>query len=162
MNNTPKNQGQQQPNTGKQKRRQSINKVQLLGNVGQDPEIIMKGDRVIASFSLAVDRSYYDKNTGQLVEGVNWIPVVGYNKVAETIRDYVKKGQQIQIVDGRLHQSTFVDQKTGQNRYSFSVIIERLLFMGGRKEQGEQGSPHEDLPHPVDDFDPDFDDDIPM
>lgn len=155
------------PNNGqtpqkRTKRRQSINMVQLLGNVGGDPTITLKGDRVIASFSLAVDKSYNDSQTGELIERVNWIDIVAYGRTAETVRDYVKRGMQLQIVQGRLDYNEYLNADQ-QKRSSLQVIADRILFMGSsRRDNSTEDSSGNYESDPRADLENHIPDDIPM
>ena len=104
------------------------NKVQLIGRLGNDPEIITFEDGgKMAKFSLATDESYKDKN-GQKVERTFWHSIVVKNGLVNVIEDYVIKGQEIAI-EGRLTNRSWED-KEGNKRYSTEVAVNELLMLG--------------------------------
>ncbi|MDC1324661.1 single-stranded DNA-binding protein [Flavobacteriaceae bacterium] len=102
------------------------NKVQLIGRLGQDPEIITFEDGgKMAKFSLATDESYKDKN-GQKVERTFWHSIVVKNGLVNVVENYVSKGQEIAI-EGRLTNRSW-DDKDGNKRYSTEVVVNELLM----------------------------------
>jgi len=102
------------------------NKVQLIGRLGQDPEIITFEDGgKMAKFSLATDESYKDKN-GQKVERTFWHSIVIKNGLVNVVENYVTKGQEIAI-EGRLTNRSW-DDKDGNKRYSTEVVVNELLM----------------------------------
>ena len=102
------------------------NKVQLIGRLGQDPEIITFEDGgKMAKFSLATDESYKDKN-GQKVERTFWHSIVVKNGLVNVVENYVTKGQEIAI-EGRLTNRSW-DDKDGSKRYSTEVVVNELLM----------------------------------
>ena len=103
------------------------NKVQLIGRLGQDPEIVNfpNGDR-IAKFSLATDDSYKDKD-GKKVERTYWHNVVVSGGLVKVVEQYVSKGQEI-AVEGKLTNRTWED-KNGQKRYFTEVQCTELLLL---------------------------------
>ncbi|WP_027879170.1 MULTISPECIES: single-stranded DNA-binding protein [Mesoflavibacter] len=103
------------------------NKVQLIGRLGQDPEIITFNDgNKMAKFSLATDDSYKDKN-GNKVERAYWHNIVVKNGLVKVVEDYVTKGQEIAI-EGKLTNRTWED-KEGNKRYVTEVICNELLML---------------------------------
>jgi len=102
------------------------NKVQLIGRLGQDPEIITFEDGgKMAKFSLATDESYKDKNR-QKVERTFWHSIVVKNGLVNVVENYVTKGQEIAI-EGRLTNRSW-DDKDGNKRYSTEVVVNELLM----------------------------------
>ena len=102
------------------------NKVQLIGRLGQDPEIITFEDGgKMAKFSLATDESYKDKN-GQKVERTFWHSIVVKNGLVNVVENYVNKGKEIAI-EGRLTNRSW-DDKDGNKRYSTEVVVNELLM----------------------------------
>ena len=102
------------------------NKVQLIGRLGNDPEIITFEDGgKMAKFSLATDESYKDKN-GQKVERTFWHSIVVKNGLVNVVENYVTKGQEIAI-EGRLTNRSW-DDKDGNKRYSTEVVVNELLM----------------------------------
>lgn len=103
------------------------NKVQLIGRLGQDPEIITFGDGAkMAKFSLATDDSYKDK-MGNKVERTNWHNVVVRNGLVKVVENYVNKGQEI-AVEGKLTSRSY-ETKDGETRYITEIICNELLML---------------------------------
>ena len=103
------------------------NKVQLIGNLGNDPEIItLESGKKLAKFSLATNENYKDKD-GQKQTKTDWHNVVAWNKTVDIIEQYVSKGKEIAI-EGKLSNRSYED-KEGQKRYTSEVIINELLLL---------------------------------
>lgn len=125
----------------------SINKVILLGNVGQDPEIrFMQSGDAVANLSLATSESWKDKTTGEKKEKTEWHRVVVFGKLAEVVRDYVKKGSKIYI-EGALQTRKWQDQ-SGVERYTTEVVLkpfnsELVLLSGGDQQPQPQQNQHQ-------------------
>lgn len=103
------------------------NKVQLIGRLGQDPEIITFEDGgKIARFNLATDDSYKDKN-GNKVERTYWHPVVVKNGLVKVVENYVTKGKEIAI-EGKLTNRSW-DDKDDNKRYVTEVVVNELLML---------------------------------
>jgi len=103
------------------------NKVQLIGRLGQDPEIVTFNDgNKMAKFSLATDDSYKDKN-GNKVERAYWHNIVVKNGLVKVVEEYVTKGQEIAI-EGKLTNRVWED-KDGNKRYVTEVICNELLML---------------------------------
>jgi len=116
----------------------SVNKVILLGNVGKDPEIKATASGVaVATFSIATSERFKDK-TGNWQDRTEWHNLVAYQRTAEIIRDYVKKGAKL-YVEGRLQTSSWDDKTTGQKKYKTEIIVNDLSLLSGRGEGGESG-----------------------
>jgi single-strand DNA-binding protein len=104
------------------------NKVQLIGNLGNDPEIInLDSGKKLAKFSLATNESYKDTN-GEKQTKTEWHNLVAWNKTAELIESYVTKGQEI-AVQGKLTSRSYED-KEGIKKYITEVIVNELLILG--------------------------------
>ena len=104
------------------------NKVQLIGRLGQDPEIITFNDgSKMAKFSLAIDDSYKDKQ-GQKVERTYWHPVVVKNGLVKVVENYVTKGKEVAI-EGKLITRSY-ETKEGEKRFITEVVCSELLMMG--------------------------------
>ena len=117
----------------------SVNKVILLGNVGKDPEIKATASGVaVATFSIATSERFKDK-TGNWQDRTEWHNLVAYQRTAEIVRDYVKKGNKL-YVEGRLQTSSWDDKTTGQKKYKTEIIVNDLSLLSGRGEGGEGGS----------------------
>ena len=106
------------------------NKVQLIGNLGNDPEIItLDSGKKLAKFSIATNESY--KNTmGEKVTDTQWHNVIAWNKTAEIIEKYVTKGNEIAI-EGKLTSRSY-ESKEGEKKYITEVVCNELLMLGGK------------------------------
>jgi single-strand DNA-binding protein len=118
-----------------------INKVILVGNLGQDPEIRYTADgRPIANFSIATSESWKDKNSGEKREKTEWHRVVVFGKLAEICGEYLSKGRQVYI-EGKLQTRKWQGQD-GQDRYTTEVVIDGFtgtMQMLGTREGGGGG-----------------------
>ena len=116
----------------------SVNKVILLGNVGKDPEIkATASGTVVATFSIATSERFKDK-TGNWQDRTEWHNLVAYQRTAEIVRDYVKKGNKL-YVEGRLQTSSWDDKTTGQKKYKTEIIVNDLSLLSGRGEGDGSG-----------------------
>ena len=106
------------------------NKVQLIGNLGNDPEIItLDSGKKLAKFSIATNESY--KNTmGEKVTDTQWHNVIAWNKTAEIIEKYVTKGNEIAI-EGKLTYRSY-ESKEEEKKYITEVVCNELLMLGGK------------------------------
>lgn len=118
----------------------SVNKVILIGNLGQDPEIrtFQSGDRV-ASFSIATSESWKDKATGEKKEKTEWHRVSVLNQgLVKIVESYVKKGSKVYI-EGQLETRKWQDQ-SGQDKYTTEVVLRpfrgELTLLDGRSGGG--------------------------
>jgi single-strand DNA-binding protein len=117
----------------------SVNKVILLGNCGRDPEIrYLPSGQAIASLSIATSTRRKDKNTGESVEDTQWHRVTFYDRLAEIVGEYVKKGTPL-YVEGRLKYGKYTDQ-AGVEKYTTDIIVSELQLLGGREGRGEPPS----------------------
>lgn len=108
-----------------------MNKFQFLGRLTKDPEtrVIPNSDTQVATFSLAVNRRYADKNGERQTDFFN---LTAFGKTAEFCSKYFKKGQQV-LVEGRIQNRTWEDQ-SGQKRYATDYIIEEAYFADSRRD----------------------------
>ncbi|ELY2932154.1 single-stranded DNA-binding protein [Cronobacter sakazakii] len=116
-----------------------VNKVILVGNLGQDPEVrYMPNGGAVTSLRLATSESWRDKQTGEMKEVTEWHSVVLYGKLAEVAGEYLRKGSQIYI-EGQLRTRKWQDQ-SGQDRYSTEVVVNvgGTMQMLGGKQQSDQ------------------------
>ena len=106
------------------------NKVQLIGNLGNDPEIInLESGTKLAKFSIATNESY--KNTqGEKVVDTQWHNVVAWGKTADIIESYVAKGKEVAI-EGKLTTRSW-DDKQGVKRYTTEVVCNEILMLGNK------------------------------
>lgn len=111
----------------------SVNKVTLMGHVGKDPEVkATQSGAIIANLSLATSYKTGGKDGAEAKEVTEWHRLVAFNRTAEIIRDYVKKGAPLYI-EGQLQTRSW--DKDGEKRYTTEIVI-RELSMLGTKEQG--------------------------
>ncbi len=117
-----------------------INKVILIGNLGQDPDVRYSADgRAIANISVATTDSWKDKNTGERQDRTEWHRVVFFGKLAEIVAEYLKKGSQVYI-EGRLQTRKWQD-KSGQDRYTTEVVVDFNGTMQMLDSRGGGGAP---------------------
>ena len=138
----------------------SLNKVQLIGNLGNDPDIINEGK--IAKFSLATSESWNDKTSGERKTKTEWHNIVVYNEgLVGVVQQYVKKGSKV-YVDGQLQTRKWED-KDGATRYTTEVVLQGFnstLIMLGEKNSSQPSSTTSNTPST--DTSTDIDDDIPF
>ena len=117
----------------------NLNLVQLAGNLGRNPEMkFLAGDRAAASFSLAINRKWKDKD-GQAKEETTWVEVEAWGRTAELVGQYLTKGSAC-FIEGRLKLDTWDDKKTGEKRSKLKVIADSVQFIGGKKEHDQHGA----------------------
>ncbi|EPQ7202406.1 single-stranded DNA-binding protein [Providencia stuartii] len=119
-----------------------VNKVILIGHLGQDPEIrYMPSGGAVANLTLATSESWRDKQTGEMREKTEWHRVVIFGKLAEVAGEYLKKGSQI-YVEGSLQTRKWTDQ-SGQDRYTTEVVVNiggTMQMLGGNGGNNQTGS----------------------
>jgi len=115
----------------------SVNKVILIGNLGKDPEVkVTPSGTPVAKFTLATNERYKDKS-GQWQDRTEWHNLVAWQRTAEIIGEYVKKGSKV-YVEGRLQTSSWDDKTTGEKKYRTEIIVNDLVLLSGRGD-GEGG-----------------------
>lgn len=118
----------------------SLNKVQLIGHLGQDPEIRRTQDgRAIANFSVATSESWRDRNSGERKEKTEWHKVVVFNEgLAKIAEQYLKKGAKV-YVEGQLQTRKW--EKDGIDRYATEIVLQgfgsTLTMLDGRNSNGD-------------------------
>ncbi|MEE9303437.1 MAG: single-stranded DNA-binding protein [Thiotrichaceae bacterium] len=116
----------------------SINKVILVGNLGNDPEVkYMPSGGAVTNISIATTENWKDKATGEKKEKTEWHRVVFFNRLAEIVGEYLRKGSQIYI-EGSLRTRKWQDQ-SGQDRYSTEIVAREMQMLGGRAGAGGDG-----------------------
>lgn len=116
----------------------SVNKVIIIGNVGRDPETRHSPNGgAICNLSIATTRNWKDKASGEKREETEWHRVVFYDRLAEIVGDYVKKGRPI-YVEGRLKTRKWQD-KDGIEKYTTEIIAEEMQLLGSREGGGGGG-----------------------
>jgi len=146
-----------------------VNKVILVGNLGKDPEVrYSPNGSAMANVTIATAESWKDKQSGEKQEKTEWHRVVFFNRLAEIVGEYLKKGSQVYI-EGRLQTRKWQGQD-GQDRYTTEIVANEMQMLGSRSSGGgdtswnqqsnnapsQQTSPASAPPAD------DFDDDVPF
>ncbi|GAA3721323.1 single-stranded DNA-binding protein SSB1 [Oceanisphaera sediminis] len=157
-----------------------INKVILIGRLGQDPEVrYMPNGNATTSVTLATSETWKDKQTNQQKERTEWHRVVFFGKLAEIVGEYLRKGSQVYI-EGRLQTRKWKDQ-SGQDRYTTEIVVDMggtMQMLGGKPQgagqhapaqgsqqqggQQQRGQQRQPAPPQYNEPPADFDDDIPF
>ena len=124
----------------------ALNKVQIIGNCGQDPEVrYMPSGSAVANLTLATSEKWKDKNTGEPKEETEWHKIAVFGKLAEIIGEYVRKGSKLYI-EGKLKTRKWTDQQ-GQEKYSTEIVVDgfsgQMIMLdskGGNQSQGAQNN----------------------
>lgn len=131
-----------------------LNRCCFIGRLGQDPEVRFMPDGTgVANFSIAVGNEYKDKNTGNKVEQTEWVKISAFGKLAEIIREYLKKGSQVYI-EGKMKTRKW--EKDGQAHYTTEIIADNMQMLGGKGGEQPPLSKRDHPPQsggPDDDFD---------
>lgn len=107
------------------------NSVQLIGRLGNDPEIrTFDSDKKMATFSLATNETYYN-NQGEKVEDTQWHNIVVWNKKVDVVENYLKKGSEI-VIKGKLLNRSY--EKDGVTKYITEISLNELLMLGKKEE----------------------------
>jgi single-strand DNA-binding protein len=153
-----------------------VNKVILIGNLGQDPETrYMPSGSAVTNLRLATTEVFKDRETGENQERTEWHSVAMFGKLAEIAAEYLKKGSQV-YVEGRIRTRKWQD-KEGKDRYTTEIVADQMQMLGGRgggaggsygdapaasrpaSQPSSRGAPR---PAPAAVDNADFDDDIPF
>jgi single-strand DNA-binding protein len=116
----------------------SVNKVILIGNLGKDPEVkYTPSGTPVAKFSLATNERYKDK-AGEWQDRTEWHSIVAFQRLAEIVGEYVKKGAKVYI-EGRIQTSSWEDKQSGEKKYRTEIIANDLVLLGGKGEADGEG-----------------------
>lgn len=143
-----------------------VNKVILVGNLGQDPEIkYMPSGQAVCNITIATSESWNDKTSGEKVEKTEWHRVVFFRRLAEIAGEYLRKGSQVYI-EGRLQTRKWQDQ-SGNDRYTTEIVANEMQMLGGKgggvASMPDSSSPaSQPEPATAGSSSDDFDDDIPF
>ena len=141
-----------------------INKVIIVGNLGNDPEIrTMPTGEQVANITVATSESWTDKNTGEKKTQTEWHRIVLYRRLAEIAGQYLTKGSQVYI-EGRLKTRKWQDGN-GQDRYTTEIQGDNLQMLGGRQDEPKQAKSSKakpNLSNAMDEQGDSFDDNIPF
>lgn len=139
-----------------------LNKVMLLGNLGQDPELkVIAGGQSVLNLRLATTESYLDKNNARQ-ERTDWHTVVVWGKRADALAKILVKGSQL-FIEGRIQTRTY--EKNGEKRYATDIVASNIVLAGGKRPDGASTNGHASpRPPPVDGGIPDLSgvDEIPF
>lgn len=114
----------------------SVNKVQIIGTLGRDPEMrYLPNGNAVVTISVATDESYQDKQSGQKVERTEWHRLTAFGKLAEIIGQYLKKGSKAYF-EGKLRTNEY--EKDGIKRYSTEIVVNDMMMLDGRPAEGQQ------------------------
>jgi len=112
------------------------NKVQLIGNVGNEPEITnLESGKKVAKFSIATNESYKDSK-GEKVTNTQWHNIVAWGKIAEIVEKYVGKGKEVAL-EGKLTSRSY-ETKDGEKRYVTEVVVDEILLLGIKGENATE------------------------
>jgi single-strand DNA-binding protein len=131
-----------------------INKVILVGNLGQDPEVRYTADgKPIANITLATSDTWKDKQTGEARDKTEWHRVVLFNRLGEIAGEYLKKGAKVYI-EGKLQTRKWQD-KSGNDRYTTEIVANEMQMLDSRSGNASDNTPPQSTPD-------DYDNDIPF
>ena len=112
-----------------------VNKVILIGNLGQDPEVrYMPNGGAVCNLTVATSESWKDKNTGEMQEKTEWHRVVMFRRLAEIAGEYLKKGSKVYL-EGKLQTRKWQDQQ-GQDRYTTEIVADEMQMLDARGAGG--------------------------
>ena len=113
----------------------SVNKVILVGNVGKDPEVkYTPSGTPVAKFSLATNEKYKDRSD-EWQERTEWHNIVAWQRLAEIVGEYVKKGAKLYI-EGKLQTSSWEDRESGTKKYRTEIVARDLVLLGSHEKGG--------------------------
>ena len=143
-----------------------INKVILIGNLGQDPEVrYMPNGGAVCNITVATSETWKDKNTGEQQERTEWHRVVMFRRLAEIAGEYLKKGSKVYL-EGKLQTRKWQDQQ-GQDRYTTEIVADEMQMLDSRGGSADFGSRQsapqpQSKPQAAAPADNGFEDDIPF
>ena len=142
-----------------------VNKVILVGNLGQKPEMRYTATQsAVANISIATTESWKDKESGEMRDKTEWHKVVYFGKLAEIVEKYLDKGSSVYI-EGKLQTRKWQD-KSGADRWTTEIVVNELTMLGSRASNSNNApmqSNESESPFPQDDSGPGLtDDDIPF
>lgn len=136
-----------------------LNRITIMGRLGKDPELRRtQSGTAVASFPLAVDRDFKDKQTGE--RATDWINCIAWRGTAEFVEKYFHKGE-LAVVEGRLQMRDWTD-KEGNKRISAEVQVDNIYFGGQKKDGDKQQSCGRPDAEPTFEDLPDDDGDLPF
>ncbi len=128
-----------------------LNKVMLLGRMTQDPQSRSTASgQNVASFSIATNRRWKDRNNGEMKEEVQFHNIVAWGKLGDICSQYMRKGTRI-LVEGRIQNRSWDDPQTGQKKYRTEIVAENIIMLdsksgAGSPEGGSSFNPQSNAP----------------
>lgn len=133
----------------------SVNRVILIGNLTRDPEVrYTQSGKAVANVSIATNESYKNKDTGERVEKPEYHRVTFFDKLAEIVGQYLKKGSKIYL-EGKLQTRKWQD-KDGQDRYTTEIVGSEMKMLSGKGDGESRSAPAPAASNAVNDFDDDL------
>lgn len=118
----------------------SFNKVILVGNLTRDPEVkYLPSGTAVADIGLAVNRSWFDKQSNTRKEETTFVDITLWGRTAEIAGEYLSKGRSV-LIEGRLQTDSWDDKETGKRRTKLKVVGEQMTMLGSRGDGGGGGS----------------------
>lgn len=113
-----------------------LNQCNFIGRLGRDPDVkFMPSGKAVVNFSIACGDDYKDKQSGQKVEKTNWINVVAFDRLAEVIGEYLKKGSKVYVTGKQVTRKW--QDNTGADRYTTEIIANDMQMLDSRNDGGE-------------------------
>ena len=126
---------------GRRGRSRGLNRVQIIGNLGRDPELRFTQDGTpVANFTVAVNESWRSRD-GEQHERTEWFRIVAWRHLAEIANQYLRRGRQV-FVEGSLQTSEWQDRE-GNSRTSTELVARNMIMLGGRQDDAD-GPPRDD------------------
>ena len=136
-----------------------VNKVILVGNLGQKPEMRYTATQTaVANLSIATTESWKDKESGENRDKTEWHRVVFFRRLAEVVGEYMKKGSSI-YVEGQLQTNSYEDKNTGERKFSTQIVAREMQMLGSRNNADGLQEPSQEIQSQEP---PTFDDEIPF
>ena len=121
----------------------SFNRVIVMGRLGQDPQVkYLASGTAVCELSLACDRQWKDKQTGESKKETDWILVTLWGRTAEIAGEYLQRGSSC-LIEGHLQLDVFKDKNTQENRQKLKVVGESLQLLGSKSDRSEQPATRE-------------------
>lgn len=128
-----------------------MNQVNIIGNLGRDPELrhVGNANTAVTELSVATSEKWTDKKTGEVKEETEWHKVVLWGRQAEIAAEYLSKGSKARFT-GRIKTEKWQDKETGADRYTTKIIAKELQFLDSKREQRPKQSEHDYGPPAMD------------
>jgi len=114
-----------------------LNKVQIIGRVGRDPEVrFLPSGQAVCNFSMATSEKWKDKTTGESQEATEWHRVTAFDRLAEIVGEYVRRGSLVYI-EGKIQTRKYTDKDTGAEKTSTEIRATSMNMLGSKPEGGQ-------------------------